>query len=133
MAIYDGVVSLSDNKVPVIIELGDDTVRLSADGTEVGEWPITECDITREDDTTYLIHAEAETLPFTPAQPGAFAVAIGLTNEKAAVPLPPEPVPAQIIGHAEAPPPQPLTMGLFYALCVLTLALATWAVISIAL
>ncbi len=32
---------------------------------------------------------------------------------------------------AEAPPPKPLTMGLFYALCVITAVLAIWSLITI--
>ena len=144
MAIYDGVVTLSDNEVPVIVELGEDTIRLSASGTEIGEWATDECDITREDDNTYLIHAESETLPFTPNQPGAFAAAVGLADVASTVPLPPV-VPAEVVQQAAptatvtsvdgsvatAPAATPLTMGLFYGLCIVTLGLAIWALISI--
>lgn len=143
MAMYDGVVTLSDNKVPVIVELNEDTVRLSASGTEIGEWSTAECDITKKDDDTYLIHAESEVLPFTPTQPGAFAAAVGLADVTATVALPPvatrekEHAVPVVAADAEvsdsvatAPPPQPLTMGLFYALCILTLGLGIWALIS---
>ena len=130
---YDGVVALSDNEVPVIIELNEETVRLSASGTEIGEWSTDECDITRSDNTTFLIHAEADVLPFTPTQPGAFAGAVGLADEKAAIPLPPGAESEAALATMEAPPAKPLTMGLFYALCLVTVGLAVWALTSIAL
>lgn len=144
MAIYDGVVTLSDSDVPVMVELGENTIRLSASGTEIGEWSTDDCDITRQDASTYLIHAEAETLPFTPHQPGAFAAAVGLADLAATVPLAPVPTsqvvvaevePATIVNHpvepGEVPSPQPITMGFFYGLSTLTLGLAIWALISI--
>ncbi len=126
---YDGVVNLSDNDVPVIIELDEESVRLSASGAEVGHWSLDECDITRSDETTFIIHAEAERLPFVPSQPGAFAGAVGLADDKASVPRPPE---AEQESEAEeAPAPQPLTVGLFYALVAATLASGVWALVSI--
>lgn len=134
MAIYDGVVTLSDNNVPVIVELTDDAVRLSASGTEIGEWSKDECDITRSDAATYLIHAESEALEFVPSSPGAFGAAIGLTDGSTSVPLPPDAEPVKEgLAINEAPPPRSSTMALFYALCVLTLALMVWAGISLAL
>ena len=103
LAMFDGVVALTDNDVPVIIELDADTVRLSASGAEIGEWSTDECDITRSDETTFLIHAEADSLPFVPTQPGAFAGAVGLSDEKGVVPRPPDGVaPAPDVGP-EAP------------------------------
>lgn len=131
LAIYDGVVNLSDHDVPVIIEIDEETVRLSASGAEVGTWPTDECDITRSDETTFLIHAEAETLPFVPTQPGAFAGAVGLSDGKGAVPLPPDL--ERSAGPDEAPAPKPLTVGLFYALALATGASGVWALATIVL
>lgn len=134
MAIYDGIVSVADDDIPVIVELGDEVVRLSASGTEIGQWPAEECLITHVGDTVYTITAEDETLEFVPNQPSLFAAAVNGNPEKPAVPLPPEPEPAAITTEddfREAPPAKPITMGLFYALCLATAALAIWSLVSI--
>lgn len=136
---YDGVVTLADDDIPVIVELDDDYVRMSAGGTEIGHWPADECQITRVSDTTYTITAEDETLRFVPNQPGLFAAAVNGATETISPPAEPEPKSAPVAesaatggdGVREAPAPQPLTMGLFYGLCVITAALAIWALISI--
>ena len=135
MAIYDGVVTLADDQIPVIVELDDEHVRLSASGTEIGHWPADECRIDHVDDTTYTITAEDETLEFVPSQPRLFAAALNGTAEEA-IETPvhhaePEAEPVPSAKTAEAPPPKPLTMGLFYALCVVTAALAIWSLIAI--
>lgn len=134
MAIYDGVVTLAEDEIPVILELGESHVRLSASGTEIGEWASDECQIAHVDDTTYTITVEDEILEFVPNQPGLFASAVNSDAEGAALPLPPaQPLPTQSDGIEEAPPAKPLTMGLFYALCLLTAGLALWSLISIIL
>jgi hypothetical protein len=131
LAIYDGVVTVADDDIPVILELEDDSIRLSASGREIGEWPVGECRINHVGDTTYTITAEDETLEFIPNQPSLFAAAVNggprtvsLTPEK-------EPDAQPEDGVRRAPPPKPLTMGLFYALCVATAALALWSLIAI--
>lgn len=140
MAIYDGVVTLADQEVPVIVELADDHVRMSASGTEIGNWPADECEITHVEDMVYAITAENETLQFVPNQPSLFAAAINGTSETSAGDMPPATVPERLepvesaeptSTQREAPPPKPLTMGLFYALCLVTAVLAGWALISI--
>ncbi|MFP3882425.1 MAG: hypothetical protein ACLFRT_00250 [Actinomycetota bacterium] len=135
MAIYDGVVTLADDQIPVIIELDDDHVRLSASGTEIGQWRADECRIDPVDDMTYTITAEDETLEFVPSQPGLFAAALnGASEEPIDTPVQhaqPAPEPVSSASAAEAPPPKPLTMGLFYALCVVTAVLAIWSLITI--
>lgn len=138
---YDGVVTLADDDIPVIVELDDDYVRMSAGGTEIGHWPADECQITHVSDTAYAITAENETLRFVPNQPDLFAAAVNGAPETTylAKPAEPEPesapeaesAPTADDGVREAPAPQPLTMGLFYALCLTTAALAVWALISI--
>ena len=134
LAIYDGVVTLADDDIPVIVELDDDHVRMSASGKEIGQWPADQISITHLADTTYTITAEDETLRFVPNQPSLFAAAVN-GGEKARVPLPPEPVSGDSTGDGvkEAPPPRPLTMGLFYALCATTAALAIWSLVSMIL
>lgn len=133
MAIYDGVVTLADDEIPVIVELDDAQVRLTASGIEIGRWAAEEIDISPNGDATFTITAENETLEFVPNQPRLFAAALNGASEEAEVvqqPEPrPDPPPADRVG--EAPPPKPLTMGLFYALCVVTAALALWSLIVI--
>jgi hypothetical protein len=139
---YDGVVTLADDDIPVIVELDEEYVRMSAGGTEVGHWPTDECQITHVSDTTYAITAEDETLRFVPNQPGLFAAAVNGATETTSLAKPVKAVepdyspetesgPTTDDGVREAPAPQPLTMGLFYALCLTTAALAVWALISI--
>lgn len=159
---YDGVVTIADDDIPVIVELDESRIRMSAGGTEIGEWPTDECQISHVSESTYSISAENETLRFVPNQPRLFAAAVngGVIDAAPApssstieVPAPaapetpsellaespvpeavavPAPPPAPVVGtEREAPPPQPLTMGLFYALCVLTAGLAVWSLISI--
>lgn len=133
MAIYDGVVTVADDDIPVILELDADSIRLSASGKEIGEWSAGDCKITHVGETTYTITAEQETIEFVPNQPSLFAAAVNGGSERPAVPLPPEPEtdhkPSD--GIEEAPPAKPLTMGLFYALCVATAGLALWSLITI--
>ena len=134
MPIYDGVVTLDQTDVPVIVELDGDYVRLSASGTEIGNWSSDECQIAHIGDTAYAIIAEDETLHFVPNQPGLFAAAVNGGDPRASVSLSPEPAPEPTaLGAREAPAPKPLTMGLFYALCLTTAALALWSLVSIVL
>ncbi len=128
---YDGVVTLADEDVPVIVELDEDSVRMSAGGTEIGRWAADECQISHVENTTYAITAEDETVRFVPNQPSLFAAAVNGARDTTAVAMPPVPDTGPFDGVREAPPARPLTMGLFYALCVTTAALALWAVISI--
>ena len=88
MPIYDGVVTIEDTDVQVILGLDDDRVRLSAGGTEIGDWPLEECEIDDAGDGVYTITAENETLEFMPASPGAFAAA--MNGGRLQVPEPPE-------------------------------------------
>lgn len=141
MPTYDGVVTLDQTDVPVIVELNEEYVRLSASGTEIGNWRADECQIAHIGSTAYAITAEDETLHFVPNQPGLFAAAVNVGGHGESVsPAPkPEPEPASsaradVAGRPdEAPAPKPSTMGLFYALCVTTAALALWSLISIVL
>ncbi|HSM43595.1 MAG TPA: hypothetical protein VK969_01120 [Acidimicrobiia bacterium] len=131
MAIYDGMVTIADNDIPVIVELDDDHLRMSAAGTEIGHWPIDECEISHVGDSVYTITAENETLRFVPNQPSLFATEVNDAAEPPAVAMAPAPGTEQVDGSKEAPPAKPVTMGLFYALCLITVALAVWALISI--
>ncbi|MGD2101353.1 MAG: hypothetical protein PVG83_03895 [Acidimicrobiia bacterium] len=134
MPIYDGLVTLADHEIPVIVELDDSHIRLSASGEEIGEWTVEECTISHVADTRYAISAEEETLTFVPSQPALFAAAVNNGRLSPAEPLPSDPPDvADEVAIAEAPPPRPLTMGLFYALSVATAVLAVWSLIQILL
>jgi hypothetical protein len=134
LPIYDGVVTLDDQIIPVMVEVGEEHVRLSASGTEIGEWPTTECQITHLGDSAYSITAENETLTFLPNQPSLFAAEVnGESGRNVAMPPEPRAETSTKDRVPEAPPPQPLTVGLFYALCVVTVALGLWALASILL
>lgn len=156
MALYDGVVTVADDDIPVIVELDEDHIRLSASGTEIGQWKTDDCLISHVADSTYSISAEDEILSFVPNQPNLFAAALngdsgngGAPTVSPTAPAPEtETEPAMNLepvtevepvvenssvgddGVKQAPPPKPLTMGLFYALCVVTAGLAIWSLIS---
>jgi hypothetical protein len=135
LPIYDGVVTLDESDVPVIVEVDHDHVRLSASGTEIGQWPANECHIAHVTDSIYSITAEDETLQFVPNQPSLFAAAVNGGSRHAGSLAGPKETPTETedpaVGRREAPPPKPLTMVLFYSLCVATAALAVWSLISL--
>lgn len=93
MPIYDGVVTLAEAHIPVMVELEDGHVRLSASGREIGQWRTNECEIVQVEDGAYTINAENETLHFVPNQPTLFAAAVdeGNRRKKRARDLPPAP------------------------------------------
>lgn len=142
MPMYDGVVNLAEDDIPVIVELDDGVVRLSASGKEVAQWKEGEYEIRHLGDSTFAIRAENETLEFVPSQPSRFAAAVngGLSTDTpdvstepptSPIPEPETQKPTSAIQPKEAPPPKPLTMGLFYALCLVTTGLAIWSIISL--
>lgn len=132
MPIYDGVVTVAEDDIPVIVELDDDIVRLSASGTEIGQWPKSECEIRHLGNSTYAIEAEDETLSFVPTQPSLFAAAVNGVRSSTSPQAPSVAEPSSPVSDRmeAAPPPKAVTMGLFYALCMLTAGLAIWAIIS---
>jgi hypothetical protein len=125
---YDGVVTVDEDEIPVIVELDNEVIRLTAAGKEIGNWHPDECEITHVSDSTYTIEAENEVLEFVPSQPQLFAAALnGVPEPEAPSETAPDDTPVVL---EEESAPQPLTMGLFYGLCFLTAALAMWAFVS---
>lgn len=135
MPSYDGVVSVAEDEIPVMVELYHDLIRLSASGQEIGNWRPDQCEISLVSDATYSIKAENEILSFVPDQPTLFAAAVkgngadttvgvDLTEQIALGQVPTEAI-------REAPPAKPLTMSLFFALCAVTFGLAVWALVNI--
>lgn len=76
MPLYDGVVSVNDGDIAVIIDVEEDRIRLSANGSEIGEWDADDCTIELVEDGVYRITAENESLRFVPNQPSLFAKAV---------------------------------------------------------
>lgn len=131
MAIFDGVVTVDDNEVPVIIGLEEDGIRMSANGTEIGEWAIGEFSIDHRGDGVYTITADNESIRFVPNRPDLFAVGVGHPREEAApaarVEEPGKHIAEPTSDDGQAPPPHNLTRALFYTLAGTTAALGVWA------
>lgn len=146
MPIYDGVVTVAGDQIPLMVVFDGDSVRLSTSGTEIGEWPVDEFTISHIGDTTFELTADSETLRFVPSQPSLFASEVNGDL----IDLAPEPAvddktvdrddaPRPQIADPtveskkilEAPPPKKVTMALFYSLCALTGGLALWSIIAI--
>ena len=62
MPIYDGVINLDDNQIPVIIGFEDACLRMSSGGREIGEWAEGEYSIDYQGGSVYTITAENEAL-----------------------------------------------------------------------
>ncbi len=132
MPIYDGIVAFDDVRIPVIVGIEEDLVRLSADGKEIGVWSGDECSISYKGDGVFTIHAENETLRFLPREPDSFAAAV---NGNLAT--------ASTTGEdrdntedsdqewREAPAPKRTTRLLFYLLSTMTALLGAWAAIKL--
>jgi hypothetical protein len=132
LPIYDGVVTVNEDQVPVIIGLEDDGIRMSTNGTEIGEWPTGEFRIDHRGDGVYTITADNESLLFVPNRPDLFAVGLGhplvadrgpAAKSKASI--------AERTTDPEVPSPKALTLALFYTLAGTTAALGLWALIRL--
>ncbi|MCI0424691.1 MAG: hypothetical protein L0Z49_05270 [Actinobacteria bacterium] len=128
MPIYDGVITIEGDRVPVIVGVEPDRLRLSANGTEIGEWVAGEFKIDHRGDGVYTITADDETIEFVPNRPDLFAAGVGRGEavERSRV-ADPEPEPVLGTGDDTVPPPQALTRALFYTLAGTTAALGLWA------
>ncbi len=141
MTIYDGVVTVDDDSIAVILGFEEERLRMSAGGAEIGEWASGEYSIDHDGEGTYTITAESETLRFVPNSPSLFAARVNGTI--APVPQPASPVAdsestaehtvtptvavPKHIDKDEAPLPRPTTLVVFYALAGITAVLGLWA------
>lgn len=141
---YDGIVSLEENEVEVVIDLRPDRVHLWAGDLEIGDWAPGECAIASLGDGVYSITAENHSLRFVPREPGRFEDGL---NHGTGYGLSPAPSPdrsgdrhgrhvkvlpaTESVRETEAPPPKPVTVVLFYGLAAITALLAVWALLSI--
>ena len=140
MSIYDGVVTLDDNQIEVILGVEENTVRLSAGGVEIGEWTSDECSISPAGDGSFNITAEDEVLVFVPRDISSFTAAVG-TEESSAdrerrqeengTREPRHMAPGSLLQIEEAPEPRVATLVGFYTLVLVTAALGAWALFSL--
>jgi hypothetical protein len=142
---YDGIVSLDEDEVEVVIDLDPERVHLRAGDIEIGDWAAGECAIARLGGGVYSITAENQSLRFVPRDPRLFEDGLNHgtgyrlsapTQEGHDHPRPGRhskilPPPAASMTETDAPPPKPLTRALFYVLAALTAALGVWALMSI--
>lgn len=138
MSIYDGVVTVDEDDVQVILGMDDDKIRLSAGGLEIGEWPADDCSIDPVGNGVFTITAENETLTFVPNNPTTFSAAMNV--ERVPVQEPDRPrVPSEEISNDKSklkddiPNANSLTMAAFYALAAITAVLGVWALVTIVL
>jgi hypothetical protein len=133
LPIFDGVVTIEDSPVPVIVGVEPDGLRLSANGNQIGEWAAGEFSITERGHGIYAITADNETLELVPNRPDLFAAGVGR-------PAPPPPQEGPVVEAVpitettsvdDAPPAQPLTRALFYTLAGTTAALGLWALYNL--
>lgn len=130
MNIFDGVVAVADDKVPVIVDISD-SLRLSANGTEIGSWNPGEFLIADNGDGAYTISAEHETLTFIPNQPELFAAWVtpaGRHESSISASLPVKPGTIQA-GEALASgsPLPPMARTFYLMLMAATVAIGIWA------
>ena len=89
MSIHDGVVTIDEDDVQVILGVEEDKIRLSAGGLEIGEWSVKDCSIDPAGDGVFTITAENETLTFVPNNQTTFTAAMNGGSITDAVPEPP--------------------------------------------
>jgi len=142
LSLFDGVVTLNDDPVPVILGLEDSGITMSIGSSEIGDWPTGEFSIDEDGDGGYTITAESETLRFVPNDPMLFAAGLrgGAIPESAPeveAPTPevetptPQPVADSGIDPEEGPEPKPATKVAFYVIAAVTVLLGLWALISL--
>jgi hypothetical protein len=134
--IYDGIVTVDEDDVQVILGVDENKIRLSAGGLEIGEWSAEDCAIDSVGDGVFTITAENETLTFVPNNPTTFAAAMndGSAPDEASGATMEESMEPAVVSPSEAdqiPEPKPITMVVFYALAAITGVLGIWALITI--
>ena len=141
MAIFDGHISLGDDRVHVILGVEEEKVTLSSNGREIGIWGPEEIEIRYLGNGRYAITAEEETLEFVPLDQDLFAIQFGEIDDRPAGPNPGSTNgrhstrPTDAIEDVEepvtmAPPPRPITRVAFYGLAAVTGGLGLWAAVS---
>lgn len=135
MPMFDGVVELDGEQVPVILGVEEGGIRLSSNGTEIGEWTDDEYRLEALGADSFVIAADDDALTFRPYRPDAFARTVGIVRE-APGPSPARTAPAAAPtsdGVPAAPPPKSLTRALFLTLAGTTAFLGVWALVQLIL
>ena len=135
MPLFDGVVELDGEQIPVILGVEEGGISLSSNGTEIGEWTEDEYRLEALGADSFRIAADDDALTFRPYRPDAFARTVGIVRE-APVPSPARTAPAPAPtgdGVPTAPPPKPLTRALFLTLAGTTAFIGVWALVQLIL
>lgn len=143
---FEGNVALDGNRVPVVVSIEGSRLRLTSNGSLIGDWPAGEYELVDLGSGAFSIEAEGETLRFLPSEPERFAEILDNVSE-----TPVSLVETTASAEAEPPdtsgwddltdvgldmapprvdtPPAASTAALagLYALSALTLGLAVWA------
>ena len=128
MTNFSGVVTLNEDRVPVTVGLVDDRISLVAGDVSIAEWEAGDYIVVDLGTGTFVIEAEEGSISFHPDDPGSFARGIG--QEPDVAPLVP-PASSDTVLIKEGPAPKPSTLAGFYALVARTVALGTWALITL--
>lgn len=126
MSLYDGYVSVNDGDIGVILDVAEDRIRLSAGGSEIGEWDADECVIELVEDGVYRITAENESLRFVPNQPRLFAKAVTAEEPESHAPAPI----VQELGSDQRTSDEGRTRILIWAASIVAGFLGIWALAS---
>lgn len=138
MPLFDGVVLLDGDEVPVILGVEEDGIRLSSNGTEIGEWKGDDYRLEAGDADSFVIAADDDSLTFIPYRPDAFARTVGIDRHEPESRATPSAMDSPTSatsgdGFKEAPPPRPLTRALFLTLAGTTALLGMWALAQLIL
>lgn len=128
MPLYDGVVSVNDGDIGVILDVAEDRIRLSAGGSEIGEWGAEECVIELVEDGVYRITAENESLRFVPNQPSLFAQAVGADEFESHAPAR---IVQELGSDQRTPDEGRMTRILIWAAAIVAGFLGIWALASL--
>ncbi|MGH8951846.1 MAG: hypothetical protein ACRDX9_10500 [Acidimicrobiia bacterium] len=129
MTTFEGVATLHDDNVPVMVGLDDEKITLVSGEVSLGEWLAGEYSVVDLGSGAFVIEAEDDSIPFLPDDPGGFARGINRKPVPDGAPDPTRSLDTIVI--KEGPPPQTLTLIAFWVLAVVTAALGIWAVISL--
>ena len=141
---HPGLIHLNDHDIEANLAIDHQLVRLRAGSEEVGVWSSDECQLFENGDGRFLIRAEGDELPFTPnaTEPLRNAIAtLHADSGKRSKPPSRESVPpptdpslgsgGNTVEVVDGPPPQPVTLILFYLMAAGTALLGVWALISL--
>ena len=136
MSLFDGVISLNDAEVPVIVGLEETGIRMSSGGSEIGEWPVGEFSIDHDGQGVFTITAENESLRFIPNEPTSFAAGLRMeetpVNEAVVPEHEPDPIHEQpAAADDDVPEPRTITKLVFYAVAAGTAVMGMWALLSL--